>query len=418
MRILHINTDDQNGGAARAAMRIHRSLRIIGEDSWLLAQKNLSGDPFVIRPNSIYQRLKCMVNSQTDGVLKKITYGDTLLPWSINAGVFDVTSQVIQEQKADVVHLHWINGGFFRIADIKEISQPIVWTLHDSWPFTGGCHIPYECRKYETACRNCPEISPRSKVDWSKHVFLQKIHCYPSQMCIVCPSKWLADAARASTLFRKYDIRVIPNGVDTYRYHPIEKKQAREILNLPRNVQLVLFGAMRATSDSNKGYTYLYEALQKLKNYTDRTMIHLLVFGSQEPQNSPNFGFPVHYLGRLYDDISLTVLYSAADVMVIPSKSENFPNVVLEAMSCGTPCVAFSVGGIPDQVDHKKNGFLAKPHDSDELAVGIAWVLKLEKDKQKTLSEAARKKIVQNFSLIKMAREYQSLYEEIIQENA
>lgn len=413
MRVIHINTWDQDGGAARAAVRIHCGLRRLGVESWFLTRAGHSGDPFVISPQKRVQRLQDKVNIYFEAALKKITHMGETSPWSFNATLFHVVPRLLQGREYELAHLHWINAGFLGISSLAAIRRPIVWTLHDSWPFTGGCHIPYECGAYRTGCSHCPKIGQRTRIDWAHHIFMQKKKYYPQKMHIVCPSHWMAAAASSSALFSGQDIRVIPNGVDTSRYVPIDQALARKILHLQEETPIVLFGAMSAVSDRNKGFDYLCEALQQLKGMSGNMDIQLVVFGSQEPVNGPEFGFPTRYMGRLYDDISLCLLYSAADVMVVPSKSENFPNVVLEAMACGTPCVAFSVGGISEQIKHKETGFLAKPYDCAELAEGIAWILTKEKG-EKRLSLAARESIETKFSLLRVAAMYHTLYEEIL----
>lgn len=413
MRVIHINTRDQDGGAARAAMRIHCGLRELGVESWFLARTSLSENPFLLTPRNPLQRVQDKVNTYLDVVFKKIAHMEAIGSWSFNTALFHVIPHFLREKEYDLVHLHWINEGFLGISSFSKMCRPIVWTLHDSWPFTGGCHIPYECGAYRTGCSHCPKIGQRTRIDWAHHIFMQKKKYYPQKMHIVCPSHWMAAAASSSALFSGQDIRVIPNGVDTSRYVPIDQALARKILHLQEETPIVLFGAMSAVSDRNKGFDYLCEALQQLKGMSGNMDIQLVVFGSQEPVNGPEFGFPTRYMGRLYDDISLCLLYSAADVMVVPSKAENFPNVVLEAMACGTPCVAFSVGGISEQIKHKETGFLAKPYDCAELAEGIAWILTKEKG-EKRLSLAARESIETKFSLLRVAAMYRTLYEEIL----
>lgn len=412
MRVLHINTNDRDGGAAIAAMRIHKGLRDLGTQSIFLAQRNLSGDVDVIFPKGKKNRLKTLISSQFEPLIRNLFNAKTIHPWSMGYAPFDAVSPFLSDASFDVIHLHWVNGGFFDIATLKHIKTPMVWLLHDSWAFTGGCHIPFGCVRYKTGCYDCPELDERTRIDVARWVFQRKNQCYPKSMHIVAPSRWMADAAQSSTLFSKYDIRVIPNGVDIQKYRPMNKRMARDILGVSQDCKLILFGAMSATSDWNKGFDLLFEALGRLRDNVNFA-VQIVVFGSEKPSVPPDFGMPATYTGRLYDDVSLTLLYNAADVMVVPSRSENFPNVCLESMASGTPVVAFAIGGLLDQIKHKRNGYLARPYDVDDFANGIRWVLE-DEERLCDLRYAARKRVETMFDLKAIVQRYNELYEEII----
>ena len=411
MRVLHVNTSDRDGGAAIAAMRIHQGLRAIGTQSVFLAQKNLSGDEDVVFPKGKKNRLKVAVNSRIESLIREVVHAGTSHPWSMGYAPFDVVSSFLSEASFDVIQLHWINGGFLDIARLKQIKTPMVWLLHDSWPFTGGCHIPFDCVRYEAGCHDCPELNEGARFDIARRVYCRKRKYYPDSMHIVAPSRWLAEAARSSTLFSGRDIRVIPNGVDLRRYRPLDKRLARDILNVPLDDKMILFGAMGATSDWNKGFDLLCEAMERLQTDDDFDA-HIIVFGSEKPVAPHDFGMPTTYTGRLYDDVSLSLLYNAADVMVVPSRSENFPNVCLESLASGTPVVAFAVGGLLDQLEHKRNGYLARPYDVGDLANGIRWVL-ADEERLHRLRDAARNRAESMFDLRDVARRYGELYKEI-----
>ena len=409
MRILHVNTNDQDGGAARAAYRIYQGENRAGIDARFLSiAKNLD-DYRILTIEGKPNKLKKQFNIRWGNLLMKLAGVKAETPWNPNIIPFPLMKPFFR-QKWDIVHLHWINGGMLDIRELAEIRQPVVWTLHDSWAFTGGCHIPYGCRKYEDGCKECPQLIGSPLFDLAKKVFGAKVKSYPKNMTIVCPSNWLAECARKSLLFHDKDIRVIPNGLDMELYRPQDKFFARQVLNLPMDCRIVLFGAMSATSDENKGFKYLYEAIKKLpERFGGTENIHLVVFGSSKPEKEIDFGYPAHYMGRLYDDISLKLLYSAADVMVVPSKSENLPNAVVEAMACGTPCVGFRIGGIPDLIDHKETGYLAEPYEADDLANGIAYLL-VDSERREKLSELARSHIKTKCGLAVVVEQYRALY--------
>lgn len=283
------------------------------------------------------------------------------------------------------------------------------------WPFTGGCHYDNFCDRFTGACGNCPQLNSKGR-DISSLVLYNKMKSWSKlSMTIVAPSKWLAGEARRSRLFQDQRIEVIPHGTDLNVFKPIDKKLARNILGLPSDGYLVLFGAMGGTGDTRKGFQYLLPALKRLSAKTEHKDLRLMVFGANEPQQGIDLGFPVHYLGRLHDDISLAVLYAAADVTVTPSLQEAFGMTASESMACGTPVVAFGASGPLDVIDHKTNGYLADPYVMEDLANGISWILS-DKERWQKLSVASRKKCEDYFELKAVAKQYSQLYKELVNE--
>jgi glycosyltransferase involved in cell wall biosynthesis len=181
---------------------------------------------------------------------------------------------------------------------------------------------------------------------------------------------------------------------------------------LPQDKQLILFGSLKATGDKRKGFHLLQPALRDLSKSGWQDRLELVIFGASEPDNPPDFGLKAHYLGTFSDDLSLALVYSAADVFVLPSTQENLANTVMEAIACGTPCVAFNIGGMPDMIEHQKNGYLAQAYKNEDLAQGIAWVLENEERHQK-LSHRACEKAQQEFTVEIQARRYLSIFTEI-----
>jgi glycosyltransferase involved in cell wall biosynthesis len=316
----------------------------------------------------------------------------------------------INELNPDVVHLHWINGGMIKIENLPKINAPIVWTLHDNWAFTGGCHIMWECEKYKSNCGSCPHLGSIKEFDLSRRIFNRKQNTFSKlpNMVIVGLSRWLEDCAKKSSLFLNHKIINIPNPIDTNVFKPFGKKQARELWNLPQSKKLVLFGAMSATSDINKGFKELTESLNLLN---DENM-EFVIFGSSEPKEKQPFNIKTHYLGHLNDDVSLVTLYSAVDVMIVPSLQEAFGQTASESMACGTPVVAFGHTGLLDIVEHKKTGYLAKPFDTNDLADGIKWVLNATNYDE--LSVNARKKVVREFDSSVVSDRYIELYHKVL----
>jgi glycosyltransferase involved in cell wall biosynthesis len=413
MKILHLNSSDIQGGAARAAYRIHKGLQGIGIDSKMLVQSKSGDDKTVIGPDNKVKRVLALLRPTLDYTFKNLFSGSSKTIFSPAWLPFSNILSQIDSISPDIVHLHWICGGMLRVEKLKQINKPIIWTLHDMWAFTGGCHYNAGCERFQQVCGNCPQLNRRGKNDLSRSVLRRKRKAWNGlDITVVTPSNWLAECAKKSSLFKGRRIEVIHNGLNLDLFKPINKTTVREIWDLPQDKKLILFGAMSATSDHRKGFDLLYEGLKQLAaKWSDKA--ELVIFGASEPENPPDFGLPVHYLGRLQDDVSLALLYSAADVMVVPSRQEAFGQTASESLACGTPVVSFRVTGLIDIVDHKLNACLAKPFDTSYLAAGISWVIS-DQTRHKELCIKAREKAVACFDIEKVAGQYAELYGEII----
>ena len=410
MKILIVNTSNINGGAARAAYRIHKALLGSGVDSQMLVQGKSSDDYTVIVAGTKVQKAMAKLRPTLDSLPVRRYKNRTKTLFSPSWFGFSGIVEKINEINPDIVHLNWICGGVMRVEDIARIKAPIVWTLHDNWAFTGGCHIMWECEKYKDTCGACPRLGSDKKNDLSQKVFKrkQKAFALKKDMTIVGISNWINECSKSSTLLKDKNHINIPNPVDTNTFKPFDKDKARELWSLPKDKKLVLFGANSATSDINKGFKELSDAMGQLTSKD----IEFVVFGSSQPQNAPDFGFKTHYLGSLADDLSLVTLYSAVDVMVVPSLQEAFGLTAGESMACGTPVVAFGATGLLDIVEHQKTGYLAKPFESEDLACGIEWVLNAPNYDE--LCVNAREKVVREFDSKVVAGKYVELYEEVI----
>ncbi len=410
MKILQLSTNDLSGGAAKAAFRLHTALKNNGVESYMFVQRKQSNDKTVLgaKSNLFYRGINYL-RGKIDHFPKKSYFSRQIVPWSINWLPNPFLIRKIRRIDPDIIHLHWINGGFIPINSLKKIlklKKPIVWTLHDSWTFTGGCHIPHDCKKYEQQCGKCPLLGSNKDYDLSRIIWLKKKKEFDKvNMTFVTPSIWLKNCAKNSSLLKNKKVIIIPNFVDIDKFKNVDKNLARKKLGLSKNKKYLLFGAMSATTDKNKGFDLLLKSLQALKNTKN---IELLVFGNKALVEI-NTKIPIHFFGRINNMKMLNELYSASDVTIVPSKSENFPNIILESFSSGTPCVAFNIGGIPDIIDHKVNGYLAKPFDVKDLAKGIKFCL-LEKN----LGENARDKMINEYTQKIQVKKYRDLYQELI----
>lgn len=406
MKILHISTSDISGGAARAAYRLHRSLLEKNIDSQMLVQNKLSDDWTVLADTSIYGKAIAKIKPVLSGLPAKIFPNDqtkTLLSpnWLPSGKLI----RKIRQINPDIVHLHWVGGGMLKIEDIAKIKQPIVWTLHDMWAFTNDYH--YDSEYDINPTQNNSEEKSKILSYFLLRQLRRKRATYKKikeRLTVVPVSQWLADCARQSKLFKAENIISLPNPLNTEIFSPFNKTAARELLHLPKDKKLIAFGAISATSDPRKGFLKLRDALEFVSSDYE-----LVIFGSTKPQSPEKFKQKVHYLGYLNDDVSLRLLYSAADVMVVPSILEAFGQTASESLSCGTPVVAFGATGLLDIVEHKKTGYLVCPYSIKDLAKGIEWVLR--NDDYNRLRQCARKKALKFFSDDKVSSEYLKLYE-------
>lgn len=406
MKILTVNTYDIYGGAARAAYRLHSSLKNFGVESTMVVLEKLSGDPSVIEFQReddqffFYDRLPLL------SYPKKST---TLFSVGMIPNVKFV--EYINSSDADIVHLHWIANGFLSIEDLSFIRKPIVWSLHDMWAFTGGCHYDEECGRYQSECGECKILSSRvtddlsSKLQKEKQKHFQKIN----NLTIVGLSTWIAECAHKSVVLCEKKIFKLPNILDTDLYQPSCRRESRRYFQLSQTKKLILFGAVDATKDLRKGFKELLEALKKLK----MDNVECVVFGNQSDFSNRIFPIKAHFIGTITEEHELIKLYSACDVMIVPSKQEVFGQTAIEAMSCEIPVVAFNSTGLNDIVDHMHNGYLAKSFDTDDLAYGIEWIL--NHPDIDFLKQNARTKIVSTFSYTVGTPQYVKLYESIIE---
>ena len=313
-------------------------------------------------------------------------------------------------EEADIIHLHWINQGFLSLKDIEELvklNKPIVWTMHDMWPCTGICHHARDCEKFQMICESCFFLKSKGK-DLSTSVFDKKLSLYKeANITFVGCSRWLSGRAKKSYLLRDKTVLSIPNPINTEVYHPMDQDMTRELLGLPSGKRLLLFGALNVT-DKRKGIDYLIEALRKI----EKQDMELVVFGQVKDDIRGLFPVPIHSMGYLSDESKIVALYNAVDMFITSSLEENLPNTIMESMACGTPCVGFEIGGIPEMIDHKINGYVANYKDASDLANGIRWVL--EHEDQQALSDACVKKVQENYTEEVVAKQYMALYKRLL----
>jgi glycosyltransferase involved in cell wall biosynthesis len=409
MNLVLMNSHDIKGGAARAAYRIHHALRGYGVDSSMLVSEASAGDWTVESSKSQFAKTLREVRALIARLpIKRLKtgnpnfYSPAIVPsrWSNHLNVSD----------ADVIHLHWVNGEMMSIADIGNITKPVVWTLHDMWAFCGAEHYT-EDHRWRDGYMSGNRPSHESGFDLNRWTWARKFKHWKRPRHIVTPSRWLGECARQSQLMRDWPITVVPNPIDTEVWRPMDKALARQLLALPPDVPLLLFGAVGGGQDPRKGFDLLQAALNHLRGQLPG--MELVVLGQLAPKVSVDMGFPVHYVGHLHDNLSLRLLYSAADAIVVPSRQDNLPQSATEAQACGCPVVAFDVTGLPDAVVHGETGYLAEAFSSDDLARGIEWIF-ADADRYVGLSNQARARAVRLWSPEVVVPQYMNVYQSCI----
>lgn len=358
MKTLHICYSDNAGGASKAAYRLHKAQRAQGLQSHMLVFRKETDDPFVFPMSALVRRRHQLAARATRHMLRLQDDGN---PVHHSLNLFRTgIARDIGRMNPDIVHLHWIGSNMMAIPELAEVRRPVVWTLHDMWAFCGAEHYVDEgCRRYVDGYAAGNRPPDERGIDWNRRAFMRKERFWKGlDIRFVAPSRWMAGCAGRSALFSGRPVSVIPNCLDRAIFRPGNKTQARRALGLPQDKRLLLFGAAGATTDRRKGYDCLVRALSLLEDGVKRRLC-LAVFGADGGGAARETGMDVHYLGYLADERSLAQAYNAADIFAAPSLQDNLPNTILEALACGTPCVAFDVGGVPDMITAPERGRMA-----------------------------------------------------------
>ena len=424
MRVLIVNTSERTGGAAVAANRLMKALINNGVNAKMLVRDKESDSLTVVGlPKSpmlhwhfLWERF--VVFCRLHFSRKNLFNIDIA-----NTGS-DIT-KLREFQEADIIHLHWINQGMLSLNGIRKILQsgkPVVWTMHDIWPATAICHLTLGCHYFVNRCANCKYLpGGGGSNDLASRIWRKKQQMQADEnIYYVACSRWLESEAKSSALLKGQKITSIPNPIDTHIYKKGNKQEARQRLGLPQDKKLILFASQRVTNE-NKGMSYLIDACQKIHS-RDGSCVPavaseqsssancVIILGGHAEEVVEQLPMKAYPLGYVNDEQRIVDAYNAADVFVLPSLSENLPNTIMEAMACGVPCVAFKVGGIPEEIDHLKNGYVATYRDAADLAKGIQWVL--EEADYESLSQQAVHKVSQCYSQQSVALKYLDVYQQ------
>lgn len=423
MRVLLINTFEKKGGAAIACSRLFRALLKQGIDSYMLVRNRESDNQKVFsvdknRKVKIINKLRFLWERMVILINNKLSKSKLFSVSLANTGNNICNHSLVKD--SEILHLHWFQQGLLSINNLAELinsGKPVVWTMHDTWAFTGICHHMYECDNYKEKCGKCFYLNSNCPEDLSHKVWEKKQFIENTGIQFVAVSQWLKEKAESSSLLRNSNIVVIPNAIDTNLFCPSDKIKTRQKLNLPVNKKIILMGAPKL-NDPIKGFIFLKNALEILVSSTyNQDDFILVLFGNIKNDVSflNNIVIPTKYFGPISNVKDIIDLYVAADITVVPSLYETFGQTISESMACGTPVISFNNSGQTDIINHKINGYLAQYKNSLDLANGIKWVL-YETDYLQ-LSANARIKIENSFSEDIVGKKYIELYESMISKN-
>jgi glycosyltransferase involved in cell wall biosynthesis len=402
-------TDSSGGGASRVAADLAVFLNEqeavsadhwIGStgNKWLPHMKRLHGGKLL---QNVHKA--CKVFSRMAGFPDYFT-PEMLVHW------------ISKDTDYDVYHLHDISTALSPLA-LSWLSRrkPVVWTFHDSSPFTGGCIYPMDCHNYLDRCHGCPQLREWpmfTRLDFTgtiqkhKHAIVRNSHIQ-----VIAPSAWMAREAVSSGIC-DHDPVVINYSVDTGKFSDFDKQQLRKELGLPVDKKIVLLSAW-SLQDRRKGGMYALEALNKLKSRP-----FVLMTGHADSQTRELYSeFDIYITGRINDDHKLAKYYASADLFLFPTLADNLPNVVLETMACATPCIAFAVGGVPEMISDGLTGYLVDKYDSTAMAEKTELLLN-DDNLRKSFGVAARKRAIEKYGKDMFIDKHIRLYQRIISERA
>jgi glycosyltransferase involved in cell wall biosynthesis len=414
MKAIHIITRDEGGGG-RAAHRLVDGLNRAGGDAALYVGTKIHPDPrtvvFQPRTDAAAKIRRALYRAKARMRYAKTTGRNEEWNWDIDCQ--RAADPVAQLPQADLYHLHTISNFVDYAALLPAVTamHPAVWTLHLMAPFTGGCSNSFGCERYAEQCGACPMLHSQNDGDLSHRLWQEKQLIYsaiPSEkLHLVCPSQWMRGQLARSSLMGRFPASVIPNGLDLDSYAPRDKGFARDTLGIPRGAKVLLFITQHSLRWKGKGFSLLLEVLRAMQHLPD---LVLLTLGQD-----CTFDIPIQHrhLGHLFDDRILSMVYSAADLFITPSLQDNFPNVALESIACGTPVVGFHVCGIPEIVRNDETGVTVPVGDVEAMREATETLLKDDAARGE-LSQRCRAVAVKEFSNTLQGERHLQLYRQLL----
>jgi glycosyltransferase involved in cell wall biosynthesis len=422
MKILLIGKHPRTGGAAIATTRLLEALKDRQVEVKMLVQEG------GLEEEGIFSTTKGVVKRWINlfrFIVERLVFLRQERSKSIrflfslaNTGESIIGNKHVLE--ADVIHLHWVNAGFLSLKSLRKLFQlgkPVVWTFHDMWPFTGGCHYALDCREYTRECGQCPYLKKPGKGDLSHRIWRKKEKLFKNnQLRVITPSNWLQQCVRESSLLHHMEIDTIHNPVDHELFRPVDREEACRNLGLDPAIRYILFGAANM-KNVLKGFNYFLEATGILADEVDNEGgVEILLFGKTREDVVKLFPLKTRNIAFVQSVQTIVELYSVAHSFVIPSLQDNLPNTIIESMLCGTPVVGFRTGGIPEMIDHKVNGYLANWKSSIDLAEGMRWIL--SSDDYEKISADTRDLALKRFSKDRSVEMHIDLYRKLVNEDS
>ena len=423
MKILLISTYFSKGGAAISSARVFENLKSHGVDvKMLVRDRDQSNDPEGVHSTTRWAGKKWLNTIRM--VLERLSFIRVEESKTVRF-LFSLANkgeQVVQNKhvrEADIIHLHWINFAFLSLRSLKAIfasGKPVVWTFHDMWAFTGGCHYALDCTNYQSECRRCPYLKKPGTKDLSNRLWKKKERLFrDSQFTVVTPSDWLNECTTSSALLGGHKVQTIRYSLDETIFRPVDREAACRSLGLDPTKKYILFGAA-AVRSLVKGFDYFLEAVRILdQELVPESGVEIILFGKTQGGEDKLFPIPVRSIAYVSSVSTLVELYSAAHLFAIPSLQDNSPNTVIESMLCGTPVVGFHTSGVHEMFEHQVNGYVARFKSAEDLAKGMNWVLGHNNYEQ--LSADARKSASQRYSRQRAAEEHVDLYKRLLDSN-
>jgi glycosyltransferase involved in cell wall biosynthesis len=418
MHVVFLSTNQTKGGAAIATNRYYDAYRTMGgRASYAAPHVQKPGDGIVRLKHSFIKKklVKYLFKIEKRKTLKRKIPGEGYWSVSLSPRFYQ---RKIEKLKPDILCMNWVNDDFLSVKEIGRFKAPVVWVFHDLWAVTGGCHYPGDCNGFKTGCGNCPKLKYSHSQDWSRHLWIKKYKNWSDKdITILCPSNWMAQKVKESKLFGHNRIEVCPYSIETEIFKPMDSTAFRESLGIKPHQKVLLFGAVNSMHDTRKGAHLLVEALKKLSKRVPSDDLVFLVFGAKESPALESVPFKVINLGFVREKEDLARYYAASTAFVLPSLEDNLPNTVLESLGCGTPVVAFNIGGISDMIDDQSNGFLVDKIDTSLLADSLERMVTMPENQYLQMKEAARRKIEEKFSRKVVGNKLNQIFQSIVKKD-
>lgn len=407
MKILHLSYKDDQEGAAIAVDRLCEALVKNKIDSKILVQKKVSDKPYSFSiANTNFEKIKAFLRIGFDLIINRMFVKNRNVYYTLPFIGTDISKHHMVNE-ADIIHIHWINRGYLSISSIDKLlklNKPIVWTLHDSWSMTGGCHMMNECVQYEDSCKNCDMLRIKS---FANHFQSKKQKVFNADnLYFIAPSSWTKNKAKKSQILKNKNIAILPNCVDTKVFKKIDKEVAREVFSLPKNKKIVLF---YISNDPRKGGKYICNTINHFQNNKDNNIL-FVGFGTSDLSSTIFKGLDIINIGRINDKYAMSILYNIADVLLAPALEEPFGQTYIESMAVGTPCVGFACSGPLDIIEHKEDGYLADLRNETDVIDGVKFCL----DNSQFLENKAIEKVREKFSFYAVAEMFNEYYKTLI----